>query len=518
MGAALPLHPRPARCRARAATPPIGAATLAGTLALLLAGCGGGGAPVAAGCPAGTEPIGGTCQAPGPLVQAWVTTGDRSRLLAREPDLAFGGGAPRAITIDVDPTERHQAFAGVGAALTDSAAWVLRHDLDATARSALLAELFDAGGGGLSVLRLPVGASDFSLSRYTLDDVPAGQSDPQLAAFSMAPVQAEVLPVLHEAAQVLPALKLIASPWSAPAWMKTNQSLVHDPDPAVVGTLLAADYDAYAQYLARYAGALQAEGLPLYALTLQNEPGYEPPDYPGMRLDAATRATLFALHVGPLLAQRAPGVKLLEWDHNWDAPAEPLAVLGDAGARPWVAGVAWHCYAGDVSAMGPVHAAYPGNEDWITECSGGGWAPVWADNFTWIIGQLLIGGLRNGASGVLLWNLALDAASGPHTGGCADCRGVVTVDAATGTVTRNEEYWALAQLARFARPGAVRIGTAGDADGVASVALRNADGSVVLLVLNANATSRSFSVRQGGRTIGYALPAQSAATFTWLPP
>jgi glucosylceramidase len=485
---------------------------------LWLAGCGGGGAP-SAGCPSGTELIGGSCQSPGPSVQVVVTTGDQSRLLARDPDLRFGGGAPATINIDVDAATRYQSYAGVGAALTDSAAWVLQHDLAASGRSALLADLFGPAGGGLTQLRITVGASDFSLSQYSLDDAPAGQPDPTLARFSIAPLRADVLPTLHEIAGLQPALRVMASPWSAPAWMKANQSLVRSPDPAVQGTLLPADYDAFAEYLVRFAEALQAEGLPLAAMTLQNEPAYEPADYPGMLLDAPARAALLSGYVGPRFVQRVPAVQLLEWDHNWDAPGEPLAVLGDAAARPYVAGVAWHCYAGDVSAQSTVHDAFPDKDAWITECSGGGWAPVWRDNFDWIVGTLLIDGMRNWARGVLLWNLALDSDAGPHSGGCGNCRGVVTVDAATGAVTRNEEYYALAQLARFVRPGAQRIASSAAQDGVSSVAFRNIDdGSLVLLVLNSNAAARSFSVRHAGRTVACSLPAGSAATFSWQPP
>jgi glucosylceramidase len=183
-----------------------------------------------------------------------------------------------------------------------------------------------------------------------------------------------------------------------------------------------------------------------------------------------------------------------------------------------VSGVAWHCYAGDVSAQSQVHSASSGTDAYVTECSGGGWAPIWSDNFDWIIGTLLINGARNWARGVLLWNLALDEQSGPHTGGCTNCRGVVTVDSVTGAVTRNEEYYALAHLGRFVRAGAQRIDSSAAQDGVASVAFLNADdGSVALLVLNANAASRSFTVRQGGRTFSYTLAAGSAATFVWQP-
>ena len=189
----------------------------------------------------------------------------------------------------------------------------------------------------------------------------------------------------------------------------------------------------------------------IFAITVQNEPHFEPGDYPGMRLDPAQRARFVRQYLGPLNSAR-----ILEWDHNWDEPNSPLAVLADSGARRYVSGVAWHCYAGDVSAQSVVHDAYPDKDAYITECSGGDWAPKFADNLAWMVSKLIIGGTRNWARGVILWNLALDEQHGPHTGGCGNCRGVVTIKS-DGTVERNEEYYALAHISRFVPPGARRI-------------------------------------------------------------
>lgn len=193
-------------------------------------------------------------------------------------------------------------------------------------------------------------------------------------------------------------------------------------------------------------------------------------------------------------------------------------MLADPLARPYVAGVAWHCYAGDVSAQTRVHNAYPDRETYFTECSGGAWAPVWSDNLLWNVRTLVIGATRGWARGVLLWNLALDENHGPHLGGCGDCRGVVTINSATGEVTRNAEYYALAHASRFVRPGAQRIDSSSGVNGLDSVAFRNADdGSLALLVANSAAATRTFTVRQAGETFAYVLPAGSVATFVWTP-
>ncbi len=221
----------------------------------------------------------------GPAVAVWLTTGDRAQLLAREPDLRFADGGGTGFGITVDTATIYQEIVGFGAAITDASAWLIQHKLTATARDALLRDLFGAEPGiGLSFTRLTMGASDFSRSHYSYDDMPAGQSDSTLANFSIEPNRAELLPVVKQALAINPDLKIMASPWSAPAWMKTTGSLIQ-------GTLRPDAYGPFAEYFRRYITAYAAEGVPIYAITVQNEPHYEPADYPGMRLDPPAAGT-----------------------------------------------------------------------------------------------------------------------------------------------------------------------------------------------------------------------------------
>ncbi len=445
----------------------------------------------------------------GAVVQLWVTTADQSKLLSREPDLALTAEASAPAVITIDPERRYQEIVGFGAALTDASAWLIRNRMSAQQREALLAELFGpAPGLGLSFTRLTIGASDFSTTDYSFDDRPKGERDPELAHFSIEPNRADVLPTVKRILAINPELKVMASPWSAPGWMKTSDSMIE-------GSLAPEAYPAFAQYLGRYVDAYAAEGVPIYALTIQNEPHYVPKDYPGMLVKPQARAELIGKYLGPLLAEHHAATRILDWDHNWDEPESPLAVLADPKASHYVAGVAWHCYAGDVSAQGRVHDAYPDKETWFTECSGGEWAPVWGDTLTWMARNLIIGSTRQWAKGVLLWNLALDENRGPHLGGCGTCRGVVTIDSKTGAVSRNVEYYVLAHASRFVRPGAVRIDSGQPVDGLDNVAFRNADGSLVLIAVNAGTAPRPFAVRQGGRAFTYVLPAGTLATFVW---
>lgn len=447
----------------------------------------------------------------GPSVSAYVTTADQRRLLDRDPALRFSSGAvdPALPTIAVDTARQFQSIVGWGAALTDASAFLIQTKMTAPQREALLQELFGPDPGiGLSFVRLPMGASDFSRSHYSYDDMPAGQADAALAHFSIDVDRAERLPVLKRALAINSELKLVGSPWSAPGWMKTSGSLIK-------GTLEREFYPSFAEYFARWIEAYGVEGLPIFAVTLQNEPHHEPEDYPGMRLTPPQRSELIGSHVGPLFARRGIVAQIWDWDHNWDEFESPLAVLADAGARPYVAAVAWHCYGGDIAAQTFVHDEYPDKDTYFTECSGGEWAPVWADNLKWNVSNMVIGNARGWARGVALWNLALDETHGPHLGGCDNCRGVVTINAVTGQVTRNPEYYALGHASRFVRPGAVRIESTA-ADGLETVAFRNTDdGSTVLIVLNGSVTVRDFVVRDGAQALTYSLAAGAVVTFTW---
>jgi len=190
-------------------------------------------------------------------------------------------------------------------------------------------------------------------------------------------------------------------------------------------------------------------------------------------------------------------------------------VLRDSVANRYIAGVAWHCYNGDVSAQTKVHDAFPTKDTYFTECSGGDWAPNFGDNLVWNVRNLIIGATRNWARGVLLWNLALDELHGPYTGGCGNCRGVVTINSQSGVVTRNVEYYALAHASRFVRPGARRIESTSVVGGLESVAFRNPDSSTALIVVNTDVAERRFAVRWKRKTLLYALPAGAVATLRW---
>ncbi|EIM01709.1 MULTISPECIES: glycoside hydrolase family 30 protein [Rhodanobacter] len=449
---------------------------------------------------------------PEAAVRLWLSTADRRLRLARQPDIEPSAGEPSSADVVVDIDRKYQSIVGFGAALTDSSAWLLQNRLNAPQRAALLRELFGPPPGlNFNMTRLTIGASDFSLQPYTLDDLPAGDTDPQLLHFNVAANLQDVIPSVRETLSVNPQLRIIASPWSAPAWMKTSANLIG-------GGLLEQFESTYADYLVKYVDTYRSYGIPIFALTLQNEPAFVPLTYPGMELPPATRARIIAQYLGPALAQRSPKTLILGWDHNWDQPDQPLGVLGDLDAERYVDGIAWHCYSGSPYAQGQVHRAFPAKDTYITECSGGDWESARNGELLWFTRDLLLVGLRQWARGIVYWNLALDEQHGPHLGGCDLCKGVVTIDSRTGEVSRNDEYYAFAHFSRFVLPGAVRVRSSDTDKGLANVAFQNAaGGSVVLVMVNSEAQPRRVTVVQEQTRFHYTLPAQSVATFEWKP-
>jgi glucosylceramidase len=482
----------------------------------------------AAAAPAGATPD-------GPRARVWVTTVDRSQQLTEAAPVTFAGGTSAAPTIVVDPDRAYQRMDGFGAALTDSSAAVL-HRLSPGAREQAMRSLFDPVRGiGISFLRQPIGSSDFTAAgaHWTYDDVPAGRTDFALRHFSIARDEAQVLPLLRRARQLNPRLTVMATPWSPPAWMKTGDSLVGGrlkDDPAV--------YRAYARYLVKFVLAYRAAGVPIDYLSVQNEPQNRAPRaYPGTDMPVRQQVAVIQA-LGPLLQRVSPRTRILAYDHNWSThpddvattpPGEdpetdyPYEVLASPAAR-WVAGTAYHCYSGDPSAQTALHEAFPHKGIWFTECSGSHGADdppaqVFRDTLVWHARNVVIGTTRNWAKSVVTWNLALDPTGGPHLGGCDTCTGLVTVEA-DGSVTRNAEYFTIGHLAKFVRPGAVRVestsfGTTGWNGQVMDVAFRNPDGSTALVVHNENDDPRSFAVRVGERQFEYTLPGGALATFTW---
>ena len=432
--------------------------------------------------------------------------------LQEESPLEFASNRAAALTIDVNDSQKYQQIDGFGASLTDSSAWLISQKLSETQRRELLGMLFDAKKGiGLKILRQPMGASDFALEPYSYDDMPQGQEDPELKHFSIDHDKAYIIPILREALAINPDLKIMGSPWSPPGWMKTSGSMIQ-------GTLLPVAYAPLAKYFVQFVRAYEAAGVPIYAVTMQNEPLNIPNDYPGMGVSASEQARFLGENLGP--AFRAAGIKskILAFDHNWDLIAFPIEVMSDSKAAAFAGGIAIHCYGGTVTAQSELHQRFPEKGIWLTECSGGEWQK--GDLLEQTM-ELVIGATRNWAKSVVLWNLVLDQNHQPFLGGCQTCRGVVTIDhsVSPAKIVPNEDFTALAHASKFLAPGAMRIESNTFGQGsLESVAFGNPDGSIVLIGLNSGGAATTFNVGWRNKYATYRLDPHAVATFRWSPP
>jgi glucosylceramidase len=483
-----------------------------------------------------------TAAARNTAVSVTQTNGNLSQALSPLPQLHLKAGAPphglRVITID--DTQRFQTMQGFGAAMTDTSAWLIWDELTPHRRGALMQKLFgpDPNGIGVSYVRVPIGASDFTRGRapYSYDDLPSGQSDPTLARFSIAHDTAYVLPTLRLMRGINPLVTTLASEWSPPAWMKTGDVFGNPGPPG--GDLLAADYPVLAQYYVRFLSAYAAAGVPIQAITPQNEPNQHT-NYPGMDFTESQEAQFIGSDLAPALNAAGLHPAILGFDFEWSCRLNtnagpcnrryPAELAADPVAGPSLTGIAWHCYAGNADEMSKMHALAPRLTEVESECTSGRLTPGPP-------AALEIASARNWASAVLLWNIALDPRGGPVQPpdyGCPQCIGLVQIDEKTHQYRFTRDYYQLGQASRYVRPGAVRIWSntfvtdqntnlrfngSYTTPGVDDVAFLNPDGSRVLLAYNSSRSSVQFAVRWRGSNFSYTLAPQTMATFRWPGP
>jgi glucosylceramidase len=447
-------------------------------------------------------------------VGVWITSASLSEALSPMPPVSFGAINPAIPTIQVSDATRYQQIIGFGAAMTDTSAWLLYDELPPARRAVAMASLFGPSGIGLNYVRVPVGASDFTATGvpYTYDDVPAGDTDPSLGQFSIQHDEAYILPALRMMLALDPTVEILASPWSAPAWMKANDAL---DDVGYAGVLEPQNFDAYADYLIAFIRAYAQAGVPIAAITPENE-AHTPVMYPAMDLDEDGFITQ---NLVPALRAAGLTTKLYGLDGSGFQYAEGM--LSDPTVSSDIAGIAWHCYAG-LEQMSELQAIDPEASMVMSECSPGVTAYPTAET--------VIASLRNDAQAVDLWNLALDPAGGPkqQAPGCDHCTGLVTVDEESGGASLNRNYFQLGQISKFVQRGAVRIesdrwvsdfanadGTYGVTPGLDDVALENPDGSKVLVAYDNATQPIEFQVEWRGEAFTYTVAPGATVTFMW---
>lgn len=439
-------------------------------------------------------------------VAVWLTSADQNHLFERQADdLNFVHGNGGLPTIKVDSQRRYQAIDGFGFSLTGGSAMLISR-LPTAEKQALLRQLFlPVGNGiGVSVLRLSIGASDLSERSFSYCDRPAGQIDRELAYFDIDAGDVELIPLLQEILAINPNLTIMATAWSAPPWMKSNQGFVG-------GKLKPDCYAVYAAYLVKYLQAMRERGIKIHAITPQNEP-LNFKNEPSMVMEANEQAVFIKNHLGPALLQAGLNeVEVFCWDHNCDVKEYPLAIFADVDARRYLSGSAWHLYGGDISVLSEIHEAYPEMKLYFTEQWVGSDGQFGGD-LIWHIRNVLIGATRNWSRLVLEWNLASDPYCCPHTpGGEARCVGALTIDG--GQVVRSVAYYIIAHAAKWVRPGSVRIYS--DDLALPNVAFLTPDGYIVLIALNEASKPKTFNIQFQGENAQANLPANSVASYVW---
>lgn len=437
-------------------------------------------------------------------VEAWLTIGNESMLMGKQAiDFSKDLGD---FTIILDSTVTYQTIDGFGAALTGSSAYLI-NKLSKENRQILLEDLFDPDKGiGLNYLRITIGSSDFSIGTYSYCD------GGNIESFAIPSIDKnDLIPVLKEILAINPTMKILASPWSAPAWMKSNNSMYG-------GSLKGSEvYDDFAEYFVRYIKAFETEGITIDAITLQNEPMHEINTYPTMKMEWQEQSTIIRDFLGPKFVSNNIKTKIIIWDHNFDMSYYPLNILNDILTKQYIAGTGWHGYGGTADAIDAVQEVHPDKDVYFTEQSGGGWnTDTRMGNMFYYMRSFLMASVNRGSKNFIMWNLALDENNGPTTttGGCQNCRGVVTIRS-NGNYYKNEEYYLLGHFSKNIRLGAVRIKNSSTKlpSGMTTASFMNEDGTKVLVVMNRTKSNQKYLVRSGNRRFLYNQLDESVVTF-----
>ncbi|MEY4455916.1 MAG: hypothetical protein RLY15_180 [Bacteroidota bacterium] len=434
----------------------------------------------------------------------YITKGDKTQLLQKQV-IQSSATNSSSITVEVNEQKTLQSMEGFGFALTGGSAGLI-DALPAEKKTALLKELFGAGPEnlGISYIRISMGASDLDATVFSYCDLPKGETDPQLTKFNLSQDTLHLIPMIQAALKLNPKLKIMASPWSPPVWMKSNGF-------SMGGHLLKQYYDSYALYFVKYIKAMKAKGITIHSLTMQNEPEHGG-NNPSLLMDAEEQKVFLRDHLGPLLAKEQIKTEVLLYDHNADHPNYPISILDDPKAKAYAAGSAFHLYLGNESALSKVHEAHPDKKLYFTEQWTGAKGSFDGDLF-WHTEHIVIGTINHWSSAVIEWNLAANAQYEPHTpGGCTECKGALTIQGED--VSRNVSYYIIGHASKFIPAGSKRIESRASNDLIKTSSFIRPDGKKVTLFLNAG-NSNNIKLTNKQQTYSVTLPAGSVSTIVW---
>ena len=442
-------------------------------------------------------------------VRAWQTTADKSRLFAETSPGTASTASPSARKIVIDTGTRYQTMEGFGPAITGSTAYNLLK-MTADDRHRILRDAFDPTEGmGYNYVRIAIGCSDFSLDEYTCCDK-EGLENFAIHEYD----RRDIFPVLHEILDINPEVKIIAAPWTAPLWMKTN-----GPRNEGVswnrGRLNPDFYDDYALYFVLWIKAMEAEGFRIWAVTPQNEPLNEG-NSASTYMSWESQRQFVKAHLGPAFAEWNIDTLIWAYDHNFDAWDYVTNIYADSEAAKWFEGSAWHAYGGSYKELQKVYNAAPDKSIYFTEQSIGEWASDFGYNLMWHISDVFLGTINLHCRAVVLWNFMLDHKLGPNrpNGGCNTCYGFVDCGPtySYSGLTYRSHWYATGHLSKVVRRGASRV--ASTCPDPCSVFL-NPDGSMSLVVLNWHDSATQYSVSSPAGDFVIDAPANSVTSVLW---
>jgi glucosylceramidase len=463
-------------------------------------------------------------QAVGETVAVTLTTADGASKLAPQANITLGAVSTGAINVRVNDSLTYQTMVGFGAAFTDSSTFLLNRvkSFNSATYNTLMNDMFNTSTGlGMGFWRVPIGSSDFATTstHWSDDDVQGPAGNPTQNFGLSAQDTGHIIPVIKDALAINSGLKTVASAWSPPGWMKSNNNMICNTG-GVNSTLQSASNQAYADYLRKWIQAYQGQGVPIWALTPINEPLYCPPTYPGMSWTSSGEASWVHTFLKPTLNAAGLSPKLLGYDHNFTNSTFAKDLLASSASGDF-GGMAWHCYdnTADPAFMTQTYHVDTAKEVYETECSSDT-NPL--DIIRFSTPEMALLSAQNYAKGVILWNVALDSSSGPHLGGCSTCVPLVTIDTTvngsgtvtSATITKRNNYYQFGQISKFVKAGAVRLDSTTRAHGIVTGAFKNPDGQEVLVATNTNSSSTTFTVTwNGAGSFSYTLPSRATVTF-----
>lgn len=440
----------------------------------------------------------------GQSIENWISYPKNKQMFQKMPNLIWNNvnsGHP-SNTIHVNPLALDQTIDGFGYTLTGGSAYLIQA-LDSTTKHDLLNELFGNKPMqlGISVLRLSIGASDMDEKVFSYDDLPLGQEDLSLQHFSLLEEKKALIPLLKEILTINPNIKIFATPWSPPTWMKDNQETKG-------GKLRPKYYEVYARYFIRYIQEMKKMGINIHAITPQNEP-LHPGNNPSLSMSAEEQMVFIRDFLGPQFQKHRISTKIICYDHNCDKPEYPITILNDPEARKFIDGSAFHLYQGDIRALAQVRTKHPDKNLYFTEQWTGAKGDFYGD-FMWHIKNVIIGSMNQGAKTALEWNLANDQNLGPHSpGGCTECLGAITLNQG---IQRNVAYFIIAQASAFIPSGSKRI-KLNSLPNIPLIAFLRPDKKICLLVQNEGSEKQKFPIQYLNKTVELEIPGSSVSTF-----